>query len=49
MIGNLIQLQFGPVNNWPMGATLAIILMLTIAAIALVFLVLTKLVKDRLT
>lgn len=49
MIGNLIQLQFGPVNNWPMGATLAIILMLSIAAIALVFLLLTKLVKDRLT
>ncbi len=49
MIGNLVQLQFGPVNNWPMGATLAIILMLSIAAIALVFLVLTKLVKDRLT
>ena len=49
MIGNLIQIQFGPVNNWPMGGTLAIILMLTIAAIALVFLLITKLVKDRLT
>ncbi len=28
MIGNLIQLQFGPVNNWPMGAALSIVLML---------------------
>ncbi|MEM6619131.1 MAG: ABC transporter permease, partial [Pseudomonadota bacterium] len=26
MIGNLIQLQFGAINNWPMGATLAIVL-----------------------
>ena len=49
MIGNLVQLQFGPVNNWPMGATLAIILMLSIAFIALVFLLLTKLVRSRLT
>lgn len=49
MIGNLVQLQFGPVNNWPMGATLAIILMLSIAAIALCFLLLTKFVRSRLT
>lgn len=49
MIGNLIQLQFGPVNNWPMGGTLAIILMLTIAFIALVFLLLTKIAKGRMT
>ena len=31
MIGNLIQLQFGRANNWPMGATLAILMMLSIA------------------
>lgn len=42
MIGNLIQLQFGPVNNWPMGAALSIILMLWIAAIALVFIFVTR-------
>lgn len=42
MIGQLIQLQFGAVNNWPMGAALSIVLMLWIAAIALVFLYLTK-------
>lgn len=42
MIGQLIQLQFGAVNNWPMGAALSIVLMLWIAAIALVFLFLTK-------
>ncbi len=38
MIGNFIQLQFGAVNNWPMGATLSIVLMFWIALIALVFL-----------
>ena len=48
MIGNLIQLQFGPVNNWPMGATLAIGLMLYIAVIGLVFLFLTKTFKERM-
>src|SRR6056297_1937867 len=48
MIGNLIQLQFGPVNNWPMGATLAIVLMLCIAAIAAIFMITTKIVKDRI-
>jgi spermidine/putrescine transport system permease protein len=36
MIGNLIQLQFGAVNNWPMGAALAAVLTLWIGAIALV-------------
>jgi spermidine/putrescine transport system permease protein len=42
MIGQLIQLQFGAVNNWPMGAALSIVLMLWIAAIALVFIYLTR-------
>ena len=35
MVGNLIQLQFGPANNWPMGAALAIVMMLSILAILL--------------
>jgi len=48
MIGNLIQLQFGPVNNWPMGAALSIVLMLWIGALGLVFLFLTRLAKRRL-
>ncbi|MEM9761041.1 MAG: ABC transporter permease [Pseudomonadota bacterium] len=33
MIGNLIQLQFGAANNWPMGAALAIVMMLSVTAI----------------
>ena len=48
MIGNFIQLQFGPVNNWPMGATLSIVLMLWISAIALVFLFVTKKAQDKI-
>ena len=40
MIGNLIQLQFGRANNWPMGAALAIVMMASVAAVFVV----TKLV-----
>lgn len=49
MIGNLIQKQFGAINNWPMGAALSIILMLSIAAIALTFMLLTNLVRKRIS
>jgi len=49
MIGNLIQLQFGPVNNWPMGAALSIVLMLTIAAICTAFILITFFVRKRIT
>ncbi|MDU8943648.1 ABC transporter permease [Ovoidimarina sediminis] len=48
MIGNFIQIQFGAVNNWPMGATLSIMLMLWIAAIALVFLFVTRKVQEKI-
>jgi spermidine/putrescine transport system permease protein len=47
MIGNLIQLQFGPVNNWPMGAALSIVLMAWIAAVAVVFLFLARTFRER--
>lgn len=49
MIGNLIQKQFGAINNWPMGAALSIILMLCIAAISLVFILLTLFLRKRIT
>jgi spermidine/putrescine transport system permease protein len=49
MIGNLIQKQFGPINNWPMGAALSIILMLCIAGISLVFILLTLLLRKRIS
>ncbi len=48
MIGNFIQLQFGAVNNWPMGATLSIVLMLWISAIALVFLFITRKAQEKI-
>ena len=49
MIGNLIQLQFGAINNWPMGAALAIIMMLSVAAIGLIFLMVTKKARDHIS
>lgn len=49
MIGNLIQKQFGAINNWPMGATLAIVLMLSIATIALGFMFVTNFVRKRIS
>ena len=49
MIGVLIQKQFGPINNWPMGATLSIILMLIIAAISVAFILLTLFVRKRIS
>jgi spermidine/putrescine transport system permease protein len=49
MIGNLIQMQFGPTNNWPMGAALAIVLMLTIAAICAAFILIIFFVRKRIT
>ena len=45
MIGNLIQAQFGPMNNWPMGAALALVDDLAIAVAGLVFLLLTRLIR----
>ena len=35
MIGSLIQLQFGAVNNWPMGAALSVLLVLIICVFGL--------------
>lgn len=49
MIGNLIQKQFGSINNWPMGAALSITLMLCITAICTSFIVLTLFVRKRIT
>jgi spermidine/putrescine transport system permease protein len=45
MIGNLVQSMFGPMNNWPAGAALAVVMMLTIALAGVVFVVLNRLVQ----
>ncbi len=42
MIANMIQAQFGKVNNWPMGATLAIVMMIVLTIIAVVYIWLTR-------
>lgn len=38
MIGNIIQSMFGKAHNWPMGAALAVISMMTIGLLIVVFL-----------
>lgn len=45
MIGNLIQLQFGTVHNWPMGSALSMILVLTICLMGGMFWGLTRLFR----
>lgn len=47
MIGNMIQMQFGRINDWPMGATLAIIMMICVAIVALTVIVGTSRLKAR--
>jgi spermidine/putrescine transport system permease protein len=46
MVGNLIQAMFGPMNNWPAGAALAVVVMLTITLAGLVFVMLDRLVRS---
>jgi spermidine/putrescine transport system permease protein len=45
MVGNLIQAQFGPINNWPMGAALALTMMMAVTVAGLAFLLLTRLIR----
>ncbi len=42
MIGQIIASQFGVANNWPLGAALTIIMMITITAIACTFIWLSQ-------
>ena len=42
MIGNIIQSQFGKALNWPMGAAIAVVSMISIAVLVSVFLWLLK-------
>jgi ABC-type spermidine/putrescine transport system permease subunit I len=42
MFGQIIAAQFGEANNWPLGAALTLIMMMTITAIALTFIWLTQ-------
>lgn len=39
MVANLIQVQFGAANNWPLGATLSLLAMLSVGCVAILFVV----------
>lgn len=48
MIGNIIQSMFGRGNNWPLGAALSVISMVTITLVVCAGLWLSKRARDRL-
>ena len=48
MIGNVVQIQFGRGNNWPLGAAISVISMLTITALVCAFLLMVYQLKKRL-
>ena len=47
MLANIIYSQFGRVNDWPMGAALAISMLLTVALIALVGMWISRKVREH--
>ncbi|MFT4959291.1 MAG: spermidine/putrescine transport system permease protein [Paracoccaceae bacterium] len=48
MIANLIQVQFGAANNWPMGATLSLLAMLSVGCIAATYVVIVSALGRRI-
>ncbi|KIC08608.1 spermidine/putrescine ABC transporter [Leisingera sp. ANG-M1] len=48
MIANLIQVQFGPANNWPLGATLSLVAMASVGFAAILFAVLATALGRRI-
>jgi spermidine/putrescine transport system permease protein len=48
MIANIIQVQFGRANNWPMGAALAIIMMIIVTVAALIYMWVARKATDRI-
>lgn len=47
MLANIIEVQFGRVNDWPMGAALSIIMMLAVGLITVVYIGLTRFITRR--
>jgi spermidine/putrescine transport system permease protein len=47
MLANIIYSQFGRVNDWPMGAALAISMLLTVALVALVGMWISRKVREH--
>jgi len=48
MLANLIQAQFGKVNDWPMGAALSISMMITVGICAVGFMLLARKATERI-
>jgi spermidine/putrescine transport system permease protein len=49
MFANIIQAQFGKVNNWPLGAALAICVTIIVALISVVYIWTTRKVMERIS
>ena len=48
MMANIIQAQFGKVNNWPLGAALAISMMIITTIIAVAYIWFSRKVTERI-
>ena len=48
MIANYIQIQFGAANNWPLGATLSLVAMLSVGLVALLWVLAANAVSHRI-
>ncbi|WP_170336968.1 ABC transporter permease [Ruegeria arenilitoris] len=48
MVANLIQVQFGAANNWPLGATLSLLAMLSVGCVAILFVVVATALGRRI-
>ncbi|MEX0922827.1 MAG: ABC transporter permease [Rhodovibrionaceae bacterium] len=49
MIANIIQAQFGRANNWPLGASLSLIMMLAVTIISLGYILITSFLTKRIS
>jgi spermidine/putrescine transport system permease protein len=48
MLANMIQAQLGKVNNWPMGAALAVSMMVIVATISVVYIWVARKATERI-
>jgi spermidine/putrescine transport system permease protein len=48
MLANMIQALFGKVNNWPMGAALAVSMMVIVATISVIYIWVTRKATERI-
>ena len=49
MIANMIRAQFGRANNWPLGASLSLIMMCTVTIISLAYIWITSTLTKRIS